>query len=212
MKVHLDTGTGRSFVVVLDNQSYIDLALAVAERLASRVRAIVIESPAVTGDSWRRLAQDFQALLDSLKIRQASFVGLAAGATLVHNLTLENPKGVRTHVVVDASLRAHPSRFERALDAIEERLPFGLPLRLGAKSFNVRAFAHRLRCPLLLVSTKRAGRFISSELRALGCIAPTAWYVDLSGETLSDEASFLAELVMKFQETPAKCPQKNLLG
>lgn len=210
MKVHLDTGTGRSFVVVLDDRSYLDLALAVAERLACRVRTIVIESPPVTGDSWRQLAQGFKGVLESLKIRQASFVGLAAGATLIHNLTLESPKGVRTHVVVDASLRAHPSRFERFLDSIEERLPFGLPLRLGAKSFNVRAFAHRLRCPLLLVSTKRAGRFVSSELRSLGGLAPTAWYVDLANETTSDEASKLAELVIKFQDTPAKCPQKNL--
>jgi pimeloyl-ACP methyl ester carboxylesterase len=210
MKVHLDTGTGRSFIVVLDDRSYLDLALAVGERLSSRVRTIVVESPPVTGDSWRHLAQGFKGLLESLKIRQASFVGLAAGATLIHNLTLESPKGVRTHVVVDASLRAHPSRFERFLDAIEERLPFGLPLRLGAKSFNVRAFAHRLRCPLLLVSTKRAGRFVSGELRALGGMAPTAWYVDLANEMLSDEASTLAELVIKFQDTPAKCPQKNL--
>jgi pimeloyl-ACP methyl ester carboxylesterase len=211
MQVLLDQGSGRSFVVVFDDPNYLSLAQAVARAIADRARVVVIQSASVSGDSWRGLADDFAAELAELKIRQGSFVGLAAGATLVQNLALDNPKIVRTLVVVDASLRAHPSRFERMLDAVESRLPFGLPLRLGSKSFNIRAYAHRLRCPLLLVSTQRASSFISKELHDLGLVAPTAWFVEIAAAAGRDEeAGELADLVLTFHDTPAKCPQKNL--
>jgi pimeloyl-ACP methyl ester carboxylesterase len=205
-----DQGSGRSFVVVFDDHRYLELARAVAGVIADRARTIVIESAPVTGESWRSLAAEFEAALAAAKVRQASFVGIGAGATLVQNLALDTPKIVRTLVIVDASLRAHPSRWERIVDAVEAKLPFGLPLRLGSKSFNVRAFAHRLRCPMLLVSSQQASRFISNELRDLGKVAPTAWYVQLHATSREDEAAELGDLVLQFHDTPAKCPQKNI--
>jgi pimeloyl-ACP methyl ester carboxylesterase len=171
---------------------------------------VVVRISSVTADSWRALAERFEALLSENKVRQASFVGVAAGATIVQDLALAAPKLVRTLVIIDASLRPHPTRFERFLDRVEASLPFGLPLRLGSQGFNVRAYAHRLRCPMLLVSTSRASRFVSNELHALGSVAPTAWYVDLRISDATSEAKELASYVLAFQDTPAKCPQKNL--
>lgn len=205
-----DHGAGRTFVVVFDDVTYLPLVHAIGAALARNARAVILQSSAVAGESWRALAERFQELLAELKIRQASFVGVAAGATLVQNLALDTPKIVRTLIVIDASLRPHPKRFERFLDAVEAKLPFGLPLRLGSTSFNVRAFAHRLRCPALLVSTQRASRFITRELRSLGEVAPTAWYVQLQSQPGAEETSELAQYVLAFQDTPAKCPQKNL--
>lgn len=205
-----DQGSGRSFVVVFDDHKYLKLARSVAGAIADRARTIVIESAPVTGESWRSLAAQFEAVLTAAKIRQASFVGVGAGATLVQNLALDTPKVVRTLVIVDASLRAHPSRWERIIDTIEAKLPFGLPLRLGSKSFNVRAFAHRLRCPMLLVSSQQSSRFIQSELRDLGKVAPTAWCVQLNSAGKGEEAAELGNLVLQFHDTPAKCPQKNI--
>lgn len=211
MQVISDAGSGRSFVVVFDDPAYSDFAKAIAAAIADRARAVVVQSDRITGDSWRDLSSALANLLVELRIKQGSFVGLAAGAALVQNLALENPKLVRTLVIVDASLRAHPSKFERVLDSVESRLPFGLPLRLGSKSFNIRAYAHRLRCPMLLVSTERASGFVTRELRDLGLVAPTAWYVALSdSDAQGSEASELADLVLTFHDTPAKCPQKNL--
>jgi pimeloyl-ACP methyl ester carboxylesterase len=211
MRLLSDTGTGRSFAVVFDDPNYGELAAAIAAAIAGRARTVVIQSDQITGDSWRPLSDELASLLAELKIKQGTFVGLAAGAALVQNLALDNAKLARTLVIVDASLRAHPTRFERMLDAVESRLPFGLPLRLGSKSFNIRAYAHRLRCPMLLVSTSRASSFVNRELRDLGGVAPTAWYVDISGATSTDsEAGKLADIVLAFHDTPAKCPQKNL--
>jgi pimeloyl-ACP methyl ester carboxylesterase len=209
-RVVSDQGSGRAFVTVIDDPAYVELAQAISAAVGQRARAIVIQSDPITAESWRALAHSFEQSLVSLNIRQASFIGIAAGATLVQNLALENPRVVRTLVIIDASLRPHPTRAERILDGIEQKLPFGLPLRLGSKGFNVRAFAHRLRCPMLLASTRRASSFVSNELRVLGTVAPTAWFVQLSATIDQAEAQELCDLILTFQDTPAKCPQKNL--
>lgn len=208
--VESDQGSGRSFVIVTDDVSYAGLVKAIAAVISQRARAIVIRSEPILAENWRALAEDFERTLVSLGIRQASFIGIAAGATLAQNLALEVPKVVRTLAIVDASLRPHPSRVERALDTLEEKLPFGLPLRLGSAGFNVRAFAHRLRCPMLLVGTHKASRFVREELKALGSVAPTAWFVDLTAVSDQEQAAELCDVILAFQDTPAKCPQKNL--
>jgi pimeloyl-ACP methyl ester carboxylesterase len=210
VQVISDQGSGRPFITVVDDPSYLPLASEIATAVSQKARAIVIQSESITVESWRALADAFEGTLASLNLRQASFIGIAAGSTLVQNLALENPKVVRTLVIVDASLRPHPTKLERLLDGLEQRLPFGLPLRLGSKGFNVRAFAHRLRCPMLLVSTRRASSFISQELHTLGAVAPTAWFVQLSAASEVGEAQEMCELILTFQDTPAKCPQKNL--
>jgi pimeloyl-ACP methyl ester carboxylesterase len=210
VQVRADEGSGRAFVAVVDDNQYLPLAEAIVSALRGRARTILLHSKSIHPESWRETAAAFDSVLASLQIRQASFVGLSAGATLVQNLALDKPRLVRSLVIVDASLRPHPSLVERFLDGIEARLPFGLPLRLGSKGFNVRAFAHRLRCPMLLVSTKRASVFVSRELQTLGAVAPTAWHVRLHATEERAEAQEIAELLLSFQDTPAKCPQKNL--
>jgi len=194
---------------VYDDESYSELARAMSERIAERARGIVIKTPQVVAENWRVVADELVAVLGSLGIRQSSFVGIGAGASLAEDLALSTPKSVRSLVVIDSPLRPHPSWWERVVDTIEERLPFGLPLRLGSKGFNVRAYAHRLRCPLLTVATRRAGPFVRSELQALGELAPTSWYISVASTSGEEEARELSTLIVEFQDTPAKCPQKN---
>jgi pimeloyl-ACP methyl ester carboxylesterase len=210
VRIVSDEGSGRAFVVVCDDEAYSPLVQSIGAAIAQSARAVIVQTSSVGADTWRTLSEMFETTLSEIKIRQASFVGVAAGATIVQDLALTSPKLVRTLIIIDASLRAHPTRFERLLDRVEASLPFGLPLRLGSQGFNVRAYAHRLRCPMLLVSTSRASRFVSNELHALGSVAPTAWYVDLQSHGVVDEARELASYVLAFQDTPAKCPQKNL--
>jgi pimeloyl-ACP methyl ester carboxylesterase len=210
VRILSDEGAGRAFVVVFDDDAYGPLVRSIGCTIAQSSRAVIVRISSVTAETWRMLAERFESMLSEIKVRQASFVGIAAGATIVQDLALMSPKLVRTLVIIDASLRPHPSRFERLLDRVEASLPFGLPLRLGSQGFNVRAYAHRLRCPMLLVSTSRASRFVSNELHALGRVAPTAWYVDIQKHGVVEEARELASYVLAFQDTPAKCPQKNL--
>lgn len=203
-----DRGTGRAFVALVDDPEYLPMVEAIAGYIEASARSVVLESSAVTGTSWRFLSEQVQTQLVQLGVRQASLIGIGACATLAQSIALREPKSVRSMVVVDAATRPHPSRWERFVDAIERRLPFGLPLRLGAEGFNVRSYSHRFRCPLLLITTRRAGNFVREELRAFATLAPTAWRVDLSGVAGEDEARRVAETLEAFQSTPAKCPQR----
>jgi pimeloyl-ACP methyl ester carboxylesterase len=209
LEILFDAGSGRTFITILDDEAYMPLAQAVTDRLATKARSLVIKSRAVTAESWRDLSQKLTALIAKLGVRQASLIGMGAGASLAQNVALNDPKTVRSMAVVDAAARPHPGRWERLIDALEARLPFGLPLRLGSGGFNVRSYLHRFRCPLLVVCTRRAGAFIREELRQLSQLAPTAWQVDLTAVAADEEAMAFTDTILSFQETPAKCPQKN---
>ncbi len=209
LEILFDGGSGRTFITILDDEAYMPLAQAVTERLSTRARSVVIRSRSITAESWRDLSEKLLAMIANLGVRQASLIGMGAGASLAQNVALSEPKTVRSMAVVDAASRPHPTRWERFVDALEARLPFGLPLRLGSTGFNVRSYLHRFRCPLLVVCTRRAGGFIREELRQLSILAPTAWQVDLTAVAAGEEANAFADTILSFQETPAKCPQKN---
>lgn len=204
-----DNGSGRSFITVIDDDRCAPLANAVAQRLESRARSILVKSAPVTDRNWGELTEQVAATLARLQIRQVSVVGIGAGATLAQNLALTSPKTVRSLAIIDASSRPHPRWWERYIDWLEERLPFGLPLRLGSVGFNSKAYLHRLRCPVLAITTSEASSFVREELKALAARAPTAWGVELRGSS-EEQVEALTSALLAFQDTPAKCPQKNL--
>ena len=123
-----DSGTGRTFITIVDDESYLPFAQAVVEKLSQKARSVLLMSSAVTASSWEALSEAFGATLTDLNVRQASVIGMGAGAALAQNLALTNPKAVRSLAIVDSSSRPHPTLWERAVDWLEERLPFGLPL------------------------------------------------------------------------------------
>ena len=204
-----DKGSGRTFITIVDDEAYLPFAKAVVETLSTKARSVLLMSSSVTVLSWEGLSEALNAILVNLNVRQASIVGMGAGATLAQNLALSHPKTVRSLAIVDSSSRPHPSRWERLVDWVEEHLPFGLPLRLGSSGFNVKAYVHRLRCPLLVIVTSRAGAFVREELHSLASRAPTAWKIALTGP-LDTQIAELSEALLTFQDTPAKCPQKNV--
>jgi pimeloyl-ACP methyl ester carboxylesterase len=208
IKVLSDQGSGRTFITIVDDEAYLPFATAVVEKLASKARSVLLMSSAVTATTWQPLSEAFSGKLTELNVRQASIVGMGAGATLAQNVALNQPKIVRTLAIVDSSSRPHPTRWERIVDWIEEHLPFGLPLRLGSTGFNVKAYLHRVRCPVLVIATGRASSFIREEIKSLALRAPTAWRVMLSGP-VERQIAELSEALINFQDTPAKCPQKN---
>jgi len=211
IEVLSDTGAGRTFITILDEQTYLPFATAVAAKLSLRARSILLMSPEVNVSSWEGLSHIFSEKLAELGIRQASLVGMGAGATLVQNVALNQPKLVRSLAIVDSSSRPHPTRWDRCIDWLEEHLPFGLPLRLGTKGFNVKAYLHRLRCPVLVIATGKASSFIQEEVRGMNLRAPTAWRVFVGG-TDEEQIAQLSDTLLSFQDTPAKCPQKNQKG
>lgn len=203
-----DQGEGRSFIILFDDSSHLGLIESTAKSLGTKCRVLVFRSAEVSHVNWEVLSAALPELLTAEKIRQASFLCFGASANLVESLLLTEPKAVRTLVVVDAPSRPHPSTWDRLVDKVERFLPLGLPLRLGTVGFNVQAYLHRVRCPLLVVTTPKAGAFLQGDAEGVALSAPTAWRIVLTDEQLSQ--GLLSETIVQFQDTPAKCPQKNV--
>lgn len=201
-----DEGTGRPFVILFEDPAYRGLAEQMFQEITRSQRAILLQSTVIRDDNWSELTEVLKAYLVSKKIRQASFICFAATSSIVLNLTLHDLKQVRSLILVDACTRPHPTWGQAMIDRVERFLPLGLPLRSKDSGFDAKSFLQRLRCPILIVTTQRAGQYINGEAEIFKYGLPTAWAVVLGPQ---NEARELTEAVLEFQKVPAKCPQKS---
>jgi len=218
LSILCDAGTGRLFTVLFDDETYRAYAVGVAEALQAKGRTLLIDTSCVTRDNWSVLAYELETILNERSVRQSTIVAFGAACALAQNLVLDDPRRVRTIILVDCTARPHPTYMDGIVDWIEDILPLGLPLRLGHRGFDVRAHLHRLRCPMLVATTRRATPFVETQSRSIATHAPTAWWIKLSSptventvvkNTVENEVAMLASLAVEFQDVPAKCPQKN---
>jgi hypothetical protein len=208
VRVLLDVGEGRPLIILYDESRYSHLVESTAQSISAKTRVLVLSCEAITAKNWKVIADQFCSTIKEKKVRQASYVCFGSTANIVEDQLLTEPKSVRTLVIVDSPSRPHPTSWDRLVDRMEQMLPLGLPLRLGSSGFNVRAFLHRIRCPLLVVTTPFAGTFLHGDAAVVAKSAPTAWRISLTEQELQQGS--LSETILKFQDTPAKCPQKNV--
>ena len=200
-----DRGSGRPFIIVVEDSAYIEFASAAASVIELRARVLLFETVKITAGNWRELAGNLLLQLKQYNVRQASFIGFAAAAHLVQEACLLDLKSVRTVVLVDPTSRPHPSLFSRLIDRLEQYLPLGLPLRGERREFDGRALLQRIRCPVLLVLSSQATSLSRVDVPIMADRMPTCWQVKLVSAQPTNE---FAELVLEFQEVPAKCPQR----
>jgi hypothetical protein len=166
-------------------------------------RAAIFSSSKVTTENYQEITKQFEKALQDNRFRHVSLVAWGGVTTILVSLALINHKLIRTLILIDPSSRAHPSRLEKIIDKLEERLPLGLPLRKIAKGFDCRPFLQRVRSPTLVINSNFASDYLKSEAQLFASRIPTAWKLNFS------ELSVLAEYIDKFQEIPAKCPQSS---
>ncbi|MFM1847583.1 MAG: hypothetical protein RL417_1057 [Pseudomonadota bacterium] len=201
-----ESGVGRAFILVYEEEGDGAFARAAAERIAAKSRCIVLRSPGITGDNWGALTDQLRTHLQSKNVRQGSFVGFGAAGALVQNICLLDPRTVRAAVLFRAASRAHPRLFDRLIDRMESALPLGLPLRRAERGFDSRPFLQRIRCPILIVTSPEASNEEQRDATMMAERMPTAWQVTLGDE---DRPAEFSRLVLDFSEVPAKAPQKN---
>lgn len=194
--------------MVYDGPSYAEYASRVSESLRPGARVVLVETPPVDDRCWSRVAEELRELLRQAGLKHASFVCFEATCALVQFVCLNEPKQVRTLVMVDPSSRPHPRLIDKIVDRLERSLPMGLPLRSRRDVFDSKAYLQRLRCPTLIVSTAKANAYLEREAGIMAGQSPTAWAMKLK---TSDEPAEISSLVTQFQSIPAKCPQKNEL-
>ena len=91
---------------------------------------------------------------------------------------------------------------------IEQYLPLGLPFRTLNSGFDCKPFLQRIRCPVMLLSSREAGLYLKSEFQVFLKELPSAWGQVLTSEKQhADYSAEVARLIQEFQDIPAKCPQ-----
>lgn len=206
LEILADNGTGRAFVVLFESGAYAAAARALFEALAGKTRALLCQSATVSDNNWQALSVSLESALAAAGIRQSSFISFGPASSLVQNLCLRDIKQVRGAVFIDASGRPHPTRTSRIIDAIESKLPIGLPFRSRLPGFDGRSFLQRIRCPVLVISSSRASSYQKEQAHMISRALPTSWYLELK----SGEEALLTDKILEFAQLPAKRPMKNI--
>ncbi|MCB0310717.1 MAG: hypothetical protein KDD42_05755 [Bdellovibrionales bacterium] len=207
LEVLKETGVGRTFVVLFDRETYRPYAERLHLSLSERVRCFLLFSKRVDNYSWSTISSNIVELLRDKQIRQVSFVVFESAGLIALDLALNQIKLVRSIVFVDPSFRSDSSYINRHLSWLEDLLPMGLPFRSKIEGFDAKPFLQRVRCPSLVVKSGLGGSYSQQQGDLLANHLPVSWKYSLTGE--DDEISALCDVVGRFQEVPAKCPQKN---
>ena len=204
VKIEQSVGSsGRSFIILHEQESCIPEAKNTFEVLGLNSRVFRVSSSKISTDTWKSLSEQLFELLGQTGVRQFSVVAFGATSTLAQTLYLKEPKLIRAMILIDATYRPHPTYSEKIIDWLENKFTLGLPLRSEGKQFNSLSHLQRIRCPVLIVNSKLASNFDIEQSKNASVRMPTCWHVQL------DDMKELADIVLQFQDTPAKCPQKR---
>ena len=145
--------------------------------------------------------------LREIGVLRATLMGIGEGGSLAQAMALANKKLVRRLVLINATCRVNPSMGSKIIDYLETLLPFGLPLRSLGKDYDSRPFAHRIDCPVLVLTTSSASTYEVHQSEFLSARLPNAWVASTNGagEVLSPE---VIKTIGDFAAVPARVPQK----
>lgn len=196
-----DQGSGRAFCLILEKGSYLREKETLVSLFQNKGRLLIAETESVTSENWKKITCEAGTLI-STKIRHGSYIAIGDTTAILQGMYLSEPKLIRTMALVNPHTRAHPTLWTELIDKLESWLPLGLPLRISGRVFDSRAELHRMRCPSLIVTLPTASSFEITQAKQLAHAMPTAWYTHLS------DINEIAEVIVTFQDVPAKCPQK----
>jgi pimeloyl-ACP methyl ester carboxylesterase len=154
---------------------------------------------------WELVRDRLLEALKGEKVRQCCMIGFGrTGCAVAQSLYLKERKIIRSLLLVDPSTRESLSAYRRAIDWLENKLPFGLPLRVSDNSFYSMPYLNKFRCPVLIATTSVASNHQLVQATTMASAIPTAWSVN------SLEPNSLLELINVLKSIPAKRPMKTV--
>lgn len=180
--------------------------------IAGRTAVVCADIP--SGTDVVPFAEIVLQQLEMNGLKRITLIGINEGASVVQALTILSPRLFRKAILINPESRIRPSLFTTVIDRIESFLPVGLPFKASNKNFNSRPFLHRIRCPVLVLTTNEATYFNMLESSYIASKIPNCYIISLKKPLFTDSSiSFSNEflsLVKDFNESPVKRPQKNL--
>lgn len=203
-------GQGQAIFCIRPLDQYLEYDQILSELPTLENRVIV---NAANTSNFVNVAEALVSRLSELKIRQANFIGFGSAGLLIQYLALSNPKIVRRAILVDPSTRcnltAGPSKKDRFIDWLEQRLPLGLPLRMQSRDFDSRAFLQRIRCPVLILNHETSPQYIKEQVKLLAQSIPTSWVKEIptNKHSANKQTEHFLSLIHDFQQVVARAPR-----
>lgn len=185
-------------------------ALLLARELEHNFRVLVYSGPLPGVIGVEKFTAELHERLVRLSVKRSTILAAGSACNVAQAMAVAFPGSVRRLALVDPQSRMFPTAMTKIIDWIESHLPLGLPLRPTSDEFDSRPFLHRLRCPVLIVSTQRAGLMLRSEAQAMHRRIPNAILENLKPVSGSSYQHELGALVKDLLQRPVKRPQKNL--
>jgi len=214
----------QSSLVMIPSQGLLDCNFCTEQlrALSSQYNVYFLDSKLPKASELEHFAEAVLLELRELGVLRATVLGLGEGGSLAQAMALANKKLVRRLILINATCRLNPSLCSRVIDYLESAFPFGLPLRSLGKDYDSRPFAHRIDCPVLLLSTEGASNYEIRQSQFLAKRLPNAWLLSLvtrgsgssegSISSSSNQVNFGPEIlkaIAEFSEVSARVPQKS---
>lgn len=204
LRIERDEGMGRALVFLHEERTAVpQVAL---ERLSARSRLIHLVTKDVTPKNWESISNAVSEVFEKKELRQVSFVCLEHASVVALHRSLDEGKFVRSLILYHPISSPHPNFLTRVSNALEKRLPLGLPLRTLQPGFHAPSFLHRVRCPTVILLRNNADNYISEQSCNLAKSIPTAWLVRMNEK--DDLDANISTIIEQMSEIPVKCPQK----
>ena len=154
------------------------------------------------------VSEAFKNIVVQEKLTRLTLVGVDWGGALVIHYAANNIKNVRRVLFVDAISRPKQLPLEIAFEWIERFLPLGLPFRPISRDFDPRPIIHRVRCPVLVVTTQSKSDNtveLAAHAKFLTERLPNAWQTEIAADGFN-------QIFESFIGVPTKQPQKAFRG
>lgn len=182
---------------------------------SAKFRIAVLLTPLPSVTEVISVAETIEQQLLQVGTKRTTVIGAGAGTPLAQALGALFPDVVRRLVLIDPTARVTPGLLLRTIDRVEHFLPFGLPLRPLTDEFDSRPLLHRIRCPVLVIRSNNASKYIRDQALLIASKIPNARIEDVAREGILSKADIEPGFVIRlldFLQVPAKRPQKNIGG
>ena len=185
-------------------------ALLLARELENSFRVLVYDGPLPGVVKVDQFTAELHERLIKRGVKRSTILAAGSACNVAQAMAVAFPGSVRRLALVDPQSRMSPTLSTKIIDWLESHLPLGLPLRPTNEAFDSRPFLHRLRCPVLIVSTERAGMLLRSEAATMHRRIPNAVLAQLKTVSGSSYQHDIGALVKDLLQRAVKRPQKNL--
>jgi|GEM_PF-5147571 len=171
-------GSGQAVFMISRFQHEDGLVPAVFQALAWEAEVFWYKMQSCSPLDWNVLAQGVAGCAKHYKLPQISLISFDGLVDLLLEISLLDHKLLRRAAVIEPEAAC------------------------------TKSLLHRIRCPVLIITTSQSSEAQETEAQFLAQAVPTAWHVMATGDE-QQASDCMLDALRRFLKVPAKCPQRR---